>query len=89
MAKKKEVNFEQGLQRLQEIVESLEHGTSTLEETISLYEEGVKLAAELNETLENAETRIEELSADFKPNEPPNGDNPFDEEPNGEDGGLF
>ena len=98
MAKKKEVSFEEGLQRLQEIVEGLEQGTATLNETLSLYEEGVKLAAGLNATLADAETRVEELSAGLGDNVPPDDGQSEDEipvpdeEPEEEDddkGGLF
>jgi exodeoxyribonuclease VII small subunit len=98
LAKKKEVSFEDGLQRLQEIVEGLEQGTATLDETLSLYEEGVKLTAGLNATLADAETRVEELSAGLGENQPSDNNSseddipPPDDEPvsdEDEEGGLF
>lgn len=98
MAKKKEVSFEEGLQRLQDIVEGLEQGAATLSETLSLYEEGVRLAAGLNETLADAETRVEELSEGLGDNKPPDDDSLEDDIPvpddepisdEDEEGGLF
>ncbi len=55
--------FEQALTRLETIVQELEGGDLTLEETLSRYEEGSRLAAECARRLEEAEQRIKVLSS--------------------------
>ncbi len=64
MAKKEPVKptFEESMARLESIVEILEQGRASLEESISLYEEGAQLAKVLNETLSNAELRIQQIT---------------------------
>lgn len=59
----KPLSFEQAMQRLGEIVESLEEGEQPLEESIKLFEEGMKLAQSSQQILDRAERRIEELLA--------------------------
>lgn len=58
---KKEINFEQSLKRLNEIVEKIEKETLPLEESLKLYEEGKRLISELEKTLKDAESKVEEL----------------------------
>lgn len=55
------LSFERAIQRLGEIVESLEEGDQPLEESIALFEEGMALAKNSQEILDRAERRIEEL----------------------------
>ena len=55
------LSFERAIQRLGEIVESLEQGDQPLEESIALFEEGMALAKSSQDTLDRAERRIEEL----------------------------
>ena len=55
------VSFEKAIQRLGEIVESLEEGEQPLEESLALFEEGMTLARSSQEILNRAERRIEEL----------------------------
>jgi exodeoxyribonuclease VII small subunit len=57
------VSFEDALERLETIVEDLEGGSLTLEESLARYEEGVKLSRRLTQTLDAAEKRIEKLVA--------------------------
>ena len=61
MAKKKP-SFEEALQRLKEITETLERGDVTLEESIKLFGEGTELSKLCYETLQTAEQKITELS---------------------------
>jgi exodeoxyribonuclease VII small subunit len=56
-----QLSFERAIQRLGEIVESLEEGDQPLEESIALFEEGMALAKNSQDILERAERRIEEL----------------------------
>jgi exodeoxyribonuclease VII small subunit len=57
------LSFEVAIERLQTIVEELEAGSLSLEESIARYEEGVKLSRRLTQTLDQAEKRIERLAA--------------------------
>ncbi len=56
--------FEHALQRLEEIVESLEDETPELEQALDAYEEGTTLARLCLERLDAAELRVDELSLD-------------------------
>ena len=57
------LSFEAAVERLQAIVEQLEGGNLSLEQSIAGYEEGVKLSRRLTQTLDEAEKRIERLAA--------------------------
>lgn len=59
--KKRENTFEESLNRLQEISNSLESGDIGLEESIKLYEEGINLAKLCYTTLKDAELKVTEL----------------------------
>lgn len=58
---KKEITFEKAMERLEEIVNSLESGESPLDKSLSLFEEGVKLVKLCNEKLEKAEESVKKL----------------------------
>ena len=58
---KPEPSFEQGLERLEAIVEELEKGDLALEKSLDLFEEGMKLSAACRKKLEEAENRVEIL----------------------------
>ncbi len=55
------LDFEQSLERLETIVEDLEGGELSLEDSLRRYEEGIRLSRRLNTTLDAAEQRIERL----------------------------
>ena len=55
------LDFEQSMKRLETIVEELESGELTLEDSISRYEEGIKLSRRLQQVLDESEKRIERL----------------------------
>ena len=57
-------NFEESMQKLVEIVKSLESENKSLEKNIQLFEEGLALSKELQKHLESAEEKIEILSKD-------------------------
>ncbi len=62
MAKKrKENNFEQNLDRLEEISELLESEKLGLDESIALYEEGINLSKLCIDKLKKAELKITKL----------------------------
>lgn len=54
-------DFEKALQRLEAIVERLEGGELTLEESVSLFEEGMKISRFCGDRLEEAERKVEIL----------------------------
>ncbi len=53
--------FEDGLQRLEAIVQELERGDVPLEKSLTLFEEGMQLSAACRKQLEEAEGKIEIL----------------------------
>ena len=57
----KKVTFEQQLQRLEEIVASLEKGDVPLADSLALFEEGTKLAALCSTMLDEAEQKVVKL----------------------------
>ncbi len=65
-AEGEEINFEKALERLEKIVEEIEKGELTLEETIRKFEEGVKLCKICKEKLEKAQAKLEELMKEIK-----------------------
>lgn len=56
-----EPGFDEILERLQAVVERLEGGRLTLEESLAAYEEGVSLARRGHLVLDRAEKRVEVL----------------------------
>ena len=59
---KKELTFEQAMDRLEVIVQELEKNEKALDETVDLFEEGLNLVKTCNARLSSFETKIEELS---------------------------
>lgn len=61
-----QLSFEEGLNRLEKIVQTLEAGGLTLEEALSLFEEGMHLAKICGERLDTAELKISQLQTAFE-----------------------
>lgn len=61
MARKKGVNFEEALEELESLVEQMEDGDLSLEESLAAFEKGVRLARECQEALKAAEQRVQVL----------------------------
>lgn len=61
-----DLSFEKALEELEGIVEKLEKGGLSLNQSLSLFERGVKLARYLREELGKAEKKIEILLKDEK-----------------------
>ncbi len=57
----KPLDFEQALERLEELVESLEGGELALEDSLRRFEEGVRLVRLCSERLSSAELRVRTL----------------------------
>ncbi|MBE6534648.1 MAG: exodeoxyribonuclease VII small subunit [Ruminococcaceae bacterium] len=61
-----DMNFEQAMERLEQITVELSSEGITLEKSLALYEEGVALARACNQRLEDTERKIKilQISAD-------------------------
>lgn len=57
----KEFDFEQALEKLEEIVTSLEDGELSLEESLQAFEKGIKLTRNCQGALKSAEQKIQLL----------------------------
>lgn len=55
------MDFEKKLSRLEEIVNKMEKGELSLEESLKLFEEGVKLSRECHQKLNDAESKVKLL----------------------------
>ncbi len=60
----KEENFEELIEKLENITSKLEKDNLNLDESIELFEEGMKISKKCNEKLENAEKKISILLKD-------------------------
>ena len=58
----KELNFEDGLKKLEELVTQLDDGNLSLEDSILYYEIGVKLKSHCEKLLKTAELKILKVS---------------------------
>lgn len=58
----KKTTFEAALARLNEIVEKMESGDATLDESMKLFEEGSELAAFCYDKLSSAEQKIKTIT---------------------------
>lgn len=57
-----EMKFEEALKRLEKIVEELESGKLSLEDSLQRYEEGVKLSRFCHKSLQAAQKKIQVLT---------------------------
>ncbi|MDH5710629.1 MAG: exodeoxyribonuclease VII small subunit [Gammaproteobacteria bacterium] len=60
MAKKK-INFEKSLSELETLVEEMERGDLSLEESLQRFEKGIGLTTECQQALQSAELKVQEL----------------------------
>lgn len=56
------LSFEDAMKELEGVVNRLEHGEATLEESIALYERGARLRAHCEARLKDAEERVERIT---------------------------
>ncbi len=56
-----EMSFEEALVELEGIVEKLEKGQLSLDESLGLFEKGIKLVKECNTKLKSAQMKVEKL----------------------------
>ena len=55
------MKFEEGLRRLESIVNTLDEGQVSLDEALSLFKAGLNLTKELSKTLDDIERKVEIL----------------------------
>ena len=58
---KKTLNFEKALSDLESIVEDMEQGDLTLEESLKRFEKGIALTADCQQALQAAELKVSKL----------------------------
>ena len=61
---KKNLNFEDSLAKLEGIVDALEDGDVSLEESVKKFEEGIKLVKDCQRQLQEAELKVNKLMGD-------------------------
>ena len=52
------INFEENIEKLDNIANDLENGNLSLDESIKKFEEGMKISKDLNDYLDEAEKKI-------------------------------
>ena len=58
---KKTPNFEKALSELESLVEDMEQGNLSLEDSLKRFEKGIALSTECQQALQNAELKIKQL----------------------------
>jgi len=61
MAAKKSYPFEESLSKLERLVEKMESGDLSLEDSLKTFEEGIKLTRECQQALKDAEQKVKML----------------------------
>ncbi|TNE77664.1 MAG: exodeoxyribonuclease VII small subunit [Gammaproteobacteria bacterium] len=62
--RKKSLDFEDKLNQLETLVNEMEKGTLTLEESLKAFEQGIKITRECQQALKEAELRVDMLTRD-------------------------
>lgn len=60
------MTFEQALQRIDEIVKSLESNQTSLDNSVALFQEGIELSKYCSNKLENIEQKVSKILVDGK-----------------------
>lgn len=60
--RKKTVEFEQKLNQLEALVEEMEKGSLSLEDSLKAFEEGIKITRECQQALKEAELKVDMLT---------------------------
>ena len=61
MPAKKSVNFEKALGELEKLVEEMEQGKLSLEDSLKRFEKGIALTSDCQEALQKTELKVQEL----------------------------
>jgi exodeoxyribonuclease VII small subunit len=62
----KKINFEKSLENLEKLVQELESGELTLEESLEHFEKGVTMYKDCKQVLDTAQKKISELTEAMK-----------------------
>lgn len=60
----KNMSFEESMQRLEQIVRTMERGEVALEESLKLFQEGTELVRKCTELLDEAQLQIKKITVD-------------------------
>lgn len=60
----KSKSFDENMQRLEQIVRSMERGDVALEESLKLFQEGAELVRSCGKLLDEAELQVKKITAD-------------------------
>ena len=60
------LNFDEAIQRLQEIVKQLDNEGLSLDQSIALFEEGLKLSTYCNVQLKSYEHKIDQITSQYE-----------------------
>lgn len=63
-ARKKSIDFEKKLSQLESLVNEMEKGTLSLEDSLKAFEDGIKITRECQQALKDAELKVESLTRD-------------------------
>ena len=66
---KKELSLEQAMARIEQILQTLDSGQGSLDESLALFEEGTALVHFCNDKLQQAKLRVKEVMAKNESNE--------------------
>jgi len=61
---KKDINYQQKSQQLEELIDKLQDPLSDIDESLKNYEQGIIIIKELQSYLKNAENKINQLNKD-------------------------
>jgi exodeoxyribonuclease VII small subunit len=61
-ARKKSIDFEKKLDQLESLVNDMEKGTLSLEDSLKAFEDGIKITRECQKALKDAELKVEMLT---------------------------
>ncbi len=61
MARRKPIDFEKSLEKLEDLVTQMEEGELSLEESLKAFEKGIKLTRDCQQTLNEAEQKVQIL----------------------------
>lgn len=64
--RKKSINFESKLNQLETLVDEMEKGTLSLEDSLKAFEDGIKITRECQQALKEAVLKVEMLTKDSK-----------------------
>ena len=64
--KKEEIKFEKAMKRLEIIVDELEKGDMDIDKSLEAFEEGIKMSRLCSKKLNEAESKIEQLTKNEK-----------------------